>query len=440
MNISDRTSVLSSSRRIVRGLRWWIVGLVFLATLINFIDRLTISVLAPVITTQLGLTNLQFASITMWFLVAYTASQGLSGKLYDRIGTRRGFTLSILVWSIAASAHAFARGLFSLSCLRFVLGLGEAGNWPGAAKVIAEWFPVRERAFAMGIFNSGVAIGNMVAPPLIVFLQMRFGWQAAFLVTGGLGFFWLVLWLLFYETPERHTALAPEEYALIKEGQAGSASARKIGWSELLNYRQVWAIVLSRFLTDPVWWLYITWLPLYLYNVRGFSLKQIGMFAWLPYVAADAGSLLGGWLSGNLIARGWTANKARKFVIVVGTLFMLAGIPAALAQSAMVALAFIAMVTFGFQSWINNVQTIPSDLFPEQAVASVAGLGGVGAGVGSILFLLTTGWVVDHFSYTPILIIAGVLPVLGTAILFALGGPIRRLSFANGRILQNPER
>ena len=411
----------------MRGLRWWIVALVFLATLINFIDRLTISVLAPVITTQLGLTNLQFAGITMWFLIAYTASQGLSGKLYDRIGTRRGFTLSILVWSIAASAHAFARGLVSLSCLRFILGLGEAGNWPGAAKVIAEWFPVRERAFAMGIFNSGVAVGNMVAPPLIVFLQMRFGWQTAFLVTGGLGFFWLLLWLLFYETPERHTALAPKEYALIKEGQAASADGRKIGWAELLQYRQVWAIVLSRFLTDPVWWLYITWLPLYLYNVRGFSLKQIGMFAWLPYVAADAGSLLGGWLSGNLIARGWTANTARKFVIVAGALFMLGGIPAALAQSAMVALAFIAMVTFGFQSWINNVQTIPSDLFPERAVASVAGLGGVGAGVGSILFLLTTGWVVDHFSYTPILIVAGVLPVLGTAVLFALGGPIRRI-------------
>ncbi|HEY3028401.1 MAG TPA: MFS transporter [Pyrinomonadaceae bacterium] len=417
-------------KTVVRGLRWWIVGLVFLATLINFIDRLTISVLAPVITTQLGLTNLQFASITMWFLVAYTASQGLSGKLYDRIGTRRGFTLSILVWSIAASAHAFARGLFSLSCFRFLLGLGEAGNWPGAAKVVAEWFPVRQRALGMGIFNSGVCVGFIVAPPLIVWLQLHFGWQTVFLFTGGLGFVWLVLWLLFYETPERHPAITPEEYALIKEGRA-STSVRRIGWLQLLKYRQVWAIVLSRFLTDPVWWLYLTWLPLYLFNVRGFSLKQIGLFAWLPYVAADFGSLLGGWISGYFIARGWSADRARKAVIVMGALFMLAGVPAALADSAIAALAFIALVTFGFQSWINNVQTMPSDFFPEQAVASVAGLGGVGAGIGSILYLLATGWVVDHFSYTPIFIVAGLLPVLGTTVLFMLGGPIRRLSFEN---------
>ena len=187
--------------------------------------------------------------------------------------------------------------------------------------------------------------------------------------------------------------------------------------------------MLARFVTDPVWWLYITWLPLYLNRVRGFSLKQIGMFAWLPFVAADAGSLLGGWISGYFIARGWTTDKARKVVILIGALFMLAGIPAAVADSAITALAFIALVTFGFQSWINNVQTIPSDLFPQQAVASVAGLGGVGAGAGAILFTLTTGWVVDYFSYTPILVVAGLLPVLGTSILFTVGGPISRLSF-----------
>ena len=299
----------------IPGLRWWIIGLVFLATLINFIDRLTISVLAPVITAQLELSNLEFASITTSFLAAYTISQGLSGKLYDRIGTKRGFTLSILVWSVAACAHAFARGLISLISLRLLLGVGEAGNWPGAAKVIAEWFPVRERAFAMGIFNSGVAIGNIVAPPLIVFLQIRFGWQTAFLVTGGLGFVWLVLWLMFYETPERHASLSHEEYAHIKQGRETDTDSARFSWRRLLKYRQVWAIVLARFVTDPVWWLYITWLPLYLHRVRGFSLKQIGMFAWLPFVAADAGSLLGGWISGYLITRGRTTDKARKVVI-----------------------------------------------------------------------------------------------------------------------------
>jgi ACS family hexuronate transporter-like MFS transporter len=414
----------------VRGLRWWIAGLIFLATLINFIDRLTISILAPVITTQLGLTNLQFASITTWFLVAYAASQGLSGKLYDRIGARRGFTLSILVWSIAASAHAFARGLTSLSVFRFLLGLGEAGNWPGAAKVIAEWFPARQRAIGMGIFNSGVCVGSILAPPLIVWLQLRFGWQTTFLFTGSLGFGWLLLWLLFYESPERHRAITPEEYALIKEGQSPPVLDSQIAWRKLLRFRQTWAIVLSRFFTDPVWWLYITWLPLYLYNARGFDLKKIGMFAWLPFVTADAGSLAGGWLSGHLISRGWTTDQARKIVIVGGALLMVAGVPAALTGNVMVALALISLVTFGFQSWINNVQTLPSDFFPQQAVAAVAGLGGLGAGVGAILYVLTTGWVVDHFSYTPILIIAGLLPLLGTAVLFMLGGRIQIISFA----------
>ena len=415
----------SATRLAVRGLRWWIAGLIFLATLINFIDRLTISILGPVITTQLGLTNLQFASITTSFLIAYTISQGLSGKLYDRIGPRRGFALSILVWSIAASAHAFARGFVSLSCFRFVLGLGEAGNWPGAARVIAEWFPVRQRALGMGIFNSGVCVGSIMAPPLIVWLQLRYGWQTTFLTTGALGFGWLALWLLFYESPERHSAITAEEYAFIKEGQPATTPSRKFSWLELLKFRETWAIVLSRFLTDPVWWLYITWLPLYLYQARGFDLKRIGMFAWLPFVAADAGSLLGGWLSGYLISRGLSTNSARKIVIVAGSLLMTAGVPAALTNNALVALAFISVVTFGFQSWINNVQTLPSDFFPHQAVASVAGLGGVGAGIGAILYVLTTGWVVDHFSYTPILIVAGLLPLAGTAVLFALAGQVR---------------
>ncbi len=446
----------SATRVAVGGLRWWIAGLIFLATLINFLDRLTISILGPVITTQLGLSNLQFASITTSFLVAYTLSQGLSGKLYDRIGPRRGFTLSILVWSIAASAHAFARGFFSLSCFRFLLGLGEAGNWPGAARVIAEWFPVRERAFAMGIFNSGVCIGSILAPPLIVWLQLQYGWQTTFLTTGALGFGWLVLWLLFYESPERHPWLTEEEHRLIREedtgekgdGANGATAVRSSAqllpitlspnlhisarWRDLLKFRQTWALVLSRFLTDPVWWLYITWLPLYLHNARGFDLKKIGMFAWVPFVTADAGSLIGGWLSGHLITRGWSSDKARKTVLIAGALLMTAGVPAALADKAMVALALISLVTFGFQAWINNVQTMPSDFFPQQAVASVAGLGGVGAGIGAILFVLTTGWVVDRFSYTPILIIAAVLPLLGTAVLFTLGGRIRRLTIETG--------
>jgi ACS family hexuronate transporter-like MFS transporter len=425
----------------IRRLRWLIIGLVFLATFINYIDRLTVSVLAPVITDALKLTNLQYASLGTWFLLAYTISQGVSGKLYDQIGARRGFTLSITVWSLAAMAHATARGLGSLSVFRFLLGLGEAGNWPGAAKVIAEWFPVRERAFAMGIFNSGAAIGSIVAPPVIVWLQLRYGWQATFIITGALGFFWLALWLIFYQTPDRHRWLTDEERALLQERKSEGAGEQENfttspRWRDLLRYRQVWAIVLSRLLVDPVWWLFITWLPLFLHKVHGFDLKQIGLFAWVPFVAADAGSLLGGFTSGYLIKRGWSVNRARKTTIGCAALLMPAGILAARTPDPMMALVLIGLVLFGFQFWINNVQTLPSDFFNDKTVASVAGLGGVGAGIGSMTFILATGWIVDHFGYTPVLTTAGLLAPIGTIVLFALAGAITKISNHESQILE----
>ncbi|MDX2034490.1 MAG: MFS transporter [Blastocatellia bacterium] len=409
----------------MRHLRWWMIGMVFLATLINYIDRLTISVLAPVITKELSLSNLEYASVGTWFLLAYTISQGMSGRMYDRVGTRRGFTISILVWSVAAMLHAGARGLWSLSVFRFVLGLGEAGNWPGAAKAVAEWFPIRERAFAMAIFNSGAAIGSIVAPPIIVWLQLRYGWQTTFIVTGMLGFLWLALWLSIYQPPGKHRWLTAEEREWIEAGQAAPESGGgAVRWRELLRRREVWGILLGRMLVDPVWWLYITWLPLYLNRVHGFDLKKIGLFAWVPFVAADAGSLLGGYASGALIRRGWTVTRARRGTILFGTLLMPAGILAARVSDPMVALALIGLVLFGFQFWINNVQTLPSDYFPDGAVASVAGLGGVGAGIGSMIFILATGWVVDRFGYTPILTVAGLLPPLGTLVLLGLAGAI----------------
>src|SRR6266545_6573789 len=252
MPSAQRTEVIATEAGFkLQGLRWWMVGLIFLATLINYIDRLTISVLAPVITRDLGLSNTEFGAIVVWFLLAYTISQSVSGKLYDKFGTRLGFTLSITIWSVAAMAHAFARGLTSLSIFRFVLGFGEAGNWPGAAKTVAEWFPIKERAFGMAIFNSGAAIGSVLAPPLIVFLQLKYGWQTTFIVTGTLGFIWLTLWLLFYQTPDRHRWLMPEEYQLIREGQRPEAAGRSelpetgspsiaapVRWRDLLRHRQ----------------------------------------------------------------------------------------------------------------------------------------------------------------------------------------------------------
>ena len=420
------------------GLRWLIIGLIFFVTLINYVDRLTISVLAPVITADLGLSNVEFGTITIWFLVAYTLSQAVSGKIYDRIGNKLGFTFSVVVWSIGAILHAFATGIGSLSVFRFILGFGEAGNFPGAAKVSAEWFPQRERALAQGIFNSGVALGSIVAPPLIIWLQINYGWKTTFIFTGLLGFVWLIFWLAFYYSRDKHPWLTTHEKNLIEADDALENPKSQIpnpksddapSYASLLKYKQTWAIVLARFLVDPVWWLYITWLPKYLYDARGFDLKQIGLFAWVPFVAAGFGSLFGGWLAKFLIGRGWSVDKARKAIIGVSCLLMPAGIIAAYTDSSMFALAMISVVLFGFQVWINNVQTLPSDFFPKLAVGSIAGLGGMGAGIGSIIFTYTTGWVVDNFSYTPILVAAGMLAPIGTIVLFALAGKIQKVSY-----------
>jgi ACS family hexuronate transporter-like MFS transporter len=436
------------------GLRWWIIGLVFCATIINFLDRLTVSVLAKPICDSLHLNNLQFAGVSTWFLLAYTISQGVSGKIFDRIGTKLGFTCSIILWSSAAMAHSLARGLVSLSIFRALLGLGEAGNWPGAAKVIAEWFPVRERALAMGIFNSGPSLGSVLAPPLIVWLNLRFGWQATFIVTGSLGFLWLFGWWILYRPPNeeerfilsdasgaevenRNAAETPSQSLASSREDAGNRAAAAAvtnasfteagypySWRELLQYRQVWALILCRVLVDPIWWLYILWLPKYLGTARGLTLEQAGWGTSLPFIAADAGCIIGGFSSGYLIRRGWSVDRARKTIIVLATLPMLAGIFVAYASTLPVALLCISLVTFGFQSWINNVQTLPSDLFPNEAVASVAGLGGVGAGIGSMIFTLSTGWVVDHYSYTPVIVTAALLAPFGTVALLSLLGRI----------------
>ena len=412
------------------GLRWLIIGLVFVITVINYIDRLTISVLAPVITSDLGLSNVEFGTITIWFLVAYTLSQGISGKVYDRAGNKFGFIFSVAIWSIGAVLHAFATGIASLSVFRFILGFGEAGNFPGAAKVSAEWFPQKERALAQGIFNSGVALGSIVAPPLIIWLQLNYGWKTTFIFTGALGFIWLGFWMALYYSRDKHPWLTDSEKQIIEEGEEEITTAETSpSYSSLLKYKQTWAIVLARFLVDPVWWLYITWLPKYLYDARGFDLKQIGLFAWVPFVTAGLGSLFGGWLAKFLIGKGWSVDKVRKTIIGASCLLMPAGIIAAYTTDSMLALAMISVVLFGFQVWINNVQTLPSDFFPKSAVGSVAGLGGMGAGIGSIIFTYTTGWVVDNFSYVPILVAAGLLAPLGTIVLFALTGKIQKVSY-----------
>jgi MFS transporter, ACS family, aldohexuronate transporter len=412
----------------VTGLRWWISALLFLATLISYIDRLTLSVLAPLICRDLGLSNLEYAGIGTWFLLTYSFGQTFFGKLQDRIGTRRGLALAMCIWSTAETAHAAARQLAGLSFVRAVLGLGEGGHWPAAIKSVAEWFPAQERAFAMGIVNTGATLGSALAPPLIVWLQFRFGWQMTFVATGVLGFIWLALWLLVYRLPSEHKWIAPRERSYILAGQApAETETARITWKQLLKMREVQGIVIARFFGDPVWWLYLIWLPLYLHNARGFSLKSIGLSAWIPYVAADTGALLGGWTSGYLVRRGWAARRARGAAILFATLLAPVGMLVGRVSSPVSAMALISVILFAFQFWVNNVQTLPSDLFSPSLVASISGLAGTAAGVGAMIFTFSTGWVVDHLGYAPILIASGLLVPIGTILLFLLlRPPVRR--------------
>ena len=401
-------------------LRWLMIGLVFLATVINYIDRQTVSVLKTAISTDLGLSNADYAAVQNSFLVLYGISQMVSGRLYDRIGTRLGFVFSIVVWSAAAMAHAFARTAGQFRGFRGVLGVGEAGNWPGAAKVVGEWL-------GMGIFNTGAALGGAVSPPIIAWLALSYGWRSTFVVTGVLGFGWLLLWLLLFRSPDRHPWLTDAERAHIRSDQAAStadADDWRPSWLTLLTYRQTWAVVIGRFITDPIWWLYIFWLPSYFQEARGFSLQQVGLSAWLPFLCAGIGALSGGWASGFLIQRGWSVDRARKTVMACGALLMPAGILAMRADSPYTALALMGVVLFGFQVWINNLQTLPSDFFPKSAVGSVFGLGGTSAAIASVMFNWGTGRVVDAMGYSPMFIVAGVLGPLGLAATLLLAGRI----------------
>jgi ACS family hexuronate transporter-like MFS transporter len=415
----------------INGLRWFMIGLVFLATVINYIDRQTVSVLKTAISQDLGLSNADYAAVQNSFLVFYGISQLVSGRLYDIIGTRLGFVFSIVVWSFAAMAHAAARSAASFAFFRAVLGFGEAGNWPGAAKVVGEWFPVRERALGMGIFNTGAAVGGALSPPIIAWLATAYGWRMTFVVTGLLGFGWLALWLVFFRTPSQHPWITDAERSHILEGAAPVAAGGAVwrpGWGKLLRYRQTWAIVMGRFITDPIWWLYIFWLPAYLQEARGFSLQQVGFSAWLPYLAGGLGALGGGYASGALISRGFSVDRARKSVMIFGAMLTPAGILAMRANDPYVALGWMAVVLFGFQVWVNNLQTLPSDFFPGSAVGSVFGLGGLAAAIASVAFNWGTGQIVDSFGYTPVFLIAGVLGPLGLIVTLWLAGRIGSIS------------
>ena len=420
--LAPDSGATAGGRRRSHNLRWFMIGMIFLITVVNYIDRMTLGVLAPTIMDTFDMTNVEYSRVVTMFLIAYTISQTVSGKILDRIGTRLGMMLFVGLWTVSSMLHAGARSATQLGLFRFMLGLGEAGNWPGAAKSVAEWFPVRERAFAMAIFNSGASIGAVLAPPLIVWVALTWGWRYAFFIGASCSTVVMLLWFLFYRTPERHPRLSPEELAHIRSDQAerGGATAATRPWLSLFRYRQVWALITARFLTDPIWWFLISWLPSYLKNERGFSLALIGVLAWIPFLFADLGNLSGGGTSSLLIRRGWSVDRARKTVMLSSAALLPIGVAAVvLAASDALAIAGVSLIAFAYQSWIVNVITLPSDCFPRQDVGSVAGIGGTAAGIASIVFTLLVGWIVDHFSYTPVYLIVGCMAPAG-AIAFLL--------------------
>jgi MFS transporter, ACS family, hexuronate transporter len=417
--------------RKIRGLRWYIIALVCTLTVINYIDRQTLSVLAPTIRETFGMSNTSYSRVVTMFLLGYTISQAVSGRILDRIGTRRGFMLFVGIWTFASMLHATARNVYQLGAFRFILGLGEAGNWPGAAKVVAEWFPVRERAFGMAIFNSGASIGAVVAPPLIAWVALAFGWRKAFFIGAGLSAIVMVIWFFFYRTPSEHPNLSEEERQHIISDQppadAVNAETRR-KWLSLFGHRQVWAVVAARFFSDPIWWFLIAWLPNYLKSERGFSLALIGMLAWIPFLFADIGNLAGGAISSLLIKRGWSVDRARKTVLVSSALMVPLGVAMVVgAASNAIAIAGISVIAYGFQSWIVNVHTLPSDCFPRQDVGSVFGIGGTSAGIASMLFTLLVGYIVDRFSYTPVFIMVGLMGPLAAILLLVIMRRIERV-------------
>jgi ACS family hexuronate transporter-like MFS transporter len=411
--------------RRVHGLRWYIGGLLFLSTVVNYIDRQTLSVLGPELKTVYGWTNSDFARVLIAFRVAYAVGQTIAGRVIDRLGTRNGLALGVTWYSVAAMATSLASGLPSFMAARFALGLGEAGNWPGATKAVAEWFPRRESGWAVALFDSGSSVGAAIAPWLVLSLYAAFGsWRPAFIITGALGFLWLALFLALYRRPEDHPLITDEERDMILRERdqvdpAESAAGVVLPYRTLLRLPQTWGYVLSKTFTDPVWFFITDWFAIYLVS-RGFSIQEGLLAFWVPFLAADAGNFFGGGVSSWLIARGWPVGTARKAIGVIGGLGMTLLIPAIWVESLPAIIACFAVSTFAYAAFSTVILNLPADLFSPASVASVSGMGGTGAGLGTIGVIYVTGVISDRYSFAPVMIGASILPLVAMAAMLIL--------------------
>lgn len=427
----------------IRHLRWYILALIFLATVINYLDRQTISVMAPAISKIYNLDEPTMAIIFSAFLWAYTLGPSISGWIVDRLGSLGGYVLAMSVWSAAgvltaaapAIGHAFhslipikvAPVVLGFIVCRFILGLGESANWPAAIKTISEWFPTRERSFAIGWFNSGSSVGAVIAPGLCTWLLLAYGWRMGFIVVGLIGFVWVVAWLAIYRPLSTHPMVTPEEKSYIISGQEigqTSNDAKRVRWIDILRIKPTRGVILTRFFMDPVWWFYTIWLPTALAKDRGMDLKSIAIFATLAFLASDLGNIFGGGASSWLIRKGWTVNRARKTVMVPCALCIMLGLVVPFVP-AKVAVGLIAIVMFCYQSWSVNMLTIPADVLPRHIVASAAGLSHMGAGFGGIVM----NYVVGHLakstgSFMIPFMLMGLMPIIGITFLFLVIGRI----------------
>ena len=421
---------MAASRKI-RNLKWWICALLFLATLVNYLDRQTLSVATPEIAREFELNNQDIAFINNAFTMAYTVGQLLTGRLVDILGTRTGFLLIMALWSAAGILCSASRGVLSLSFFRFVLGLGEAGNWPASVKAVSEWFPAKTRGIGVAFFSSGSGVGAMMAPILIAQVIIWTGWRSAFIVIGALGFLWIPLWLWFYRSPREHWGITREELAELEaelrpapKGRAGLGRMLR-EWAGLLRYRQIWGVFLIRFFSDSILWFYIQWLPKYFADERGYSMEEIRNHLWIVFLPTTFAALIGGGASSWLIRKGWTVDRARKTVMLVTGLLMMSSIPVGLVSSDLVAILLSANALLAFYAYSVNTLTLPADLAPSRLVASVSGLSGMGAGLGSVCFTYLVGRLADAQSFTPVFVLVGLLPLVSLAMLFFVTGRIR---------------
>jgi ACS family hexuronate transporter-like MFS transporter len=379
--------------------RWAVVALLFFATTINYIDRQVIGLLKPTLTKEFGWDNTTFGYINGFFQLFYALGLLAFGRIIDKIGTKIGYTVSIIVWSVAAMAHALAKSTIGFAMARSGLGLGESGNFPAAIKSVAEWFPKKERALATGIFNSGANIGAVVAPIMVPWILGTYGWREAFIITGALGFIWLVFWIIFYEIPARKKKLSKTEFDYIHsdDNDIAAINASSISWKKLLTVRQTWAFVLGKFLTDPIWWFFLFWLPGYFSDTFQLDLTKPGWPLVIVYTATTIGSIGGGYLSSFLIKRGWPVAKARKTSMLFFAICVVPIVTARYFNNQWVIVALISLAAAAHQAWSANIFTTASDMFPKRAVSSIVGIGGMAGSVGGILFQPLVGIILDYF-------------------------------------------